>query len=385
MSQPRKRAHILPQFSAKDYIHSSVDRSLKSPSFGFPFTSHKSRLVALNPKTASPTHTPKTTKARSRPHRFASPYSKPRTNLNRSFSSSTMKRNHSEEAFTSPKRTKDRMNSLALDFSQCNTFDNENLLQNSTLCTKLNGRLAKLTPANKEKQFLICKEALQELIDSVKPLSDLLESIKKGYETYIDEKETIIEAQRKQIYDLRGVTQVSTMASDASRTPQGKYIEIPQSRLKKSRVPSNPKFEVTPANDKVNDLNKQINDMKQREKVYQNCLSELIKKGYPVNQALLNDGLNRKNSKTPHPIKPRLEEIPKLDLTRLETKKKYIDSKDQNISLTESKSGENVHMQNGNSENKPKENRICFQEEFMSKFQEFSESWRNLIQDQTRT
>lgn len=284
MSQTRKRVHILPNFSRKEILQTSAEKSNKLQELNISVSSQNNRLTSLQLKNSSPGVTPKSTKARIKQQRFPSPYAKPRISLNRSFSSSAMKRNKSDDTFMTPQRGKDRMQSLALDFSQYNTLNHEVLQQNSTITHKLNEQLAKLTPANVEKQFYLCKEAFQDIVEAMKPNSSVLESIKRAYDLMIDEKDAMIEAQRRQINDFRGITQASTRASDASRTQLTKYMDVPQQRLKKGGREDSIKLDKMSIEDQVQELNSQLQDLQTREKNYQNCISELIKRGYPVNQ-----------------------------------------------------------------------------------------------------
>ncbi|CAG9323730.1 unnamed protein product [Blepharisma stoltei] len=412
MLKPRKRVPILPQFSTEDFISLSNDKTQKSPCFGFPFTPQKSRLVALNPKTASPTQTPKSTKSRSRPQRFLSPYNKPNPSLNRSSSSTAMKRNCSEEGFDSPKRVKDRKKSSGMDFLQQSTFDNGTLLQNSSLCTEINEELAKLTPASKEKQILICKINLSKPRKRVHILpqfsgkdyvySSVDRSIKSpsiGFPITPNEKSRISAINPKTASPTQ--TPKSTKARSRPQRFASPYAK-PRLNLNRSSSSSTMKRNqseegfVSPkkGKDRMKSLGldfSHYNSFDNGSILQNSMINEGPGKLTPVNKdekiliCILDEGSQRKKSTTPHPAKPKFEEIPKLDLSRLDSKKNFIDSNGKNSSFTDNKSFADIQEISGNTGNKPKEGPICFQEEFMSKFQEFSESWRNMIQDQTRT
>lgn len=51
--------------------------------------------------------------------------------------------------------------------------------------SRLNQRLGNLTPADSRKKFNIIQETFLKVIESVKPLSGLLNSIKTGYDYWV--------------------------------------------------------------------------------------------------------------------------------------------------------------------------------------------------------
>lgn len=344
----RKRIQPLPLFAAKSFIYNPSDnyhRSMQNSIFPSP-NHRKITNSTSNSRSKSPIS-----------HNLKTKHQKNPVPLARSFSTCSVKPKNYDETILTP--IKERNQSVTAEISTENYLNPYNDIVNE----KLNQKLASLTPVDKSKQFLICEEAFKEVIHNSKLNSGVLLTIKKGYDLYIDEKEMMIEDLKQELskkHKSKSNSDLDTLKTQKKRYFEKKKMKTSELLMKENSI-------------MAQKLAEMANMMKVLEKKIRYCERKHRQNSEMSSEIKFHD-------KSQENLKLKNTEIPKLDLSTLHSSKKNDDSFDvsSNLSLASSYDPTRKSL-------KLPAKPAGFQDEFMSKIHEFSESWRNLIQDQTRT
>lgn len=308
----------------------------------------------------------------------------------------------------------------------------ENLKQIEKSLTE---KLAQLTPADKSKQFMIFQECFAYLINVDPTYAKLLEHIKQGYEVYISEQDRIIADLRREARTLnsslnREISMVRKLEGNMERFSKGQFQQS-NSQSEYSDVQLERREEMSELLEEnmllrqEADRNKaEIKKLQAKEKLLVKLVRVLKKKGIPVDEIYDQEVRNshkqipvdsrnasmETTAKSLEKINLKPPNIPRLDFTKLKTAeeisstlssiseeyaeppnnltvnspiKEMPECKVSSKQLRSIKSVPKLHM---TSLSNLHQSNPDFHSEFLSKINEFSESWRvQLVKEEQRT